>query len=53
MVKGASFTLTPDRGTPDGGPFRLEQESKDGRTWSERLCILGGTGDICYRRDPS
>jgi len=51
-VTGGTITLTPDHGAPDGGPFRLEQESKDGRTWKERLCILGGTGDICYRRDP-
>ena len=50
-VKGATLTLTPDRGAPDVGAFRLEQESKDGRTWAERLCVLGSTGDICYRRD--
>ena len=50
-AKGASLTLTPDRGTPEGGSFRLEEESKDGRTWTERLCILGKAGDICYRRD--
>ena len=50
-VKGASLSLKPDQGAAEGGTFRLEQESKDGRAWSERLCILGSTGDICYRRD--
>lgn len=52
-VKGASLVLKPDQGAPEGGTFRLEQESNDGRTWSERLCVLGSTGDICYRRDQS
>ena len=52
-VKGASLVLKPDQGAAEGGTFRLEQESKDGRAWSERLCVLGSTGDICYRRDQS
>jgi len=51
-VKGQSLTLTPDSGPPEPGVFRLEQDSKDGRTWKDRLCIVGTTGDICYRRDP-
>ena len=53
-VKGARLVLTPDSGSSgasEGGPFRLEEESQDGRTWKERLCILGRYGDICYRRD--
>ena len=51
-VKGQSLTLSPDGRPPEPGVFRLEQESKDGRTWKDRLCIVGGTGDICYHRDP-
>jgi hypothetical protein len=51
-VKGQSLTLTPDSGPPEPGVFRLEQDSKDGRSWKDRLCIVGSTGDICYRRDP-
>jgi len=50
-VKGATFSLTPDRGPADGGPFRLEEESKDGRAWKERLCVVGNTGEICYHHD--
>jgi len=50
-VKNGRISLTPDKGPADGGPFRLEEESKDGRTWKEQLCILGNTGEICYRRD--
>ncbi|MGZ5956975.1 MAG: hypothetical protein ACXWLI_01040, partial [Myxococcaceae bacterium] len=30
-VKGASLLLKPDQGAAEGGTFRLEQESKDGR----------------------
>jgi hypothetical protein len=51
-VKGQNLTLSPDGRAPEPGVFRLEQDSKDGRTWKDRLCIYGGTGDICYRRDP-
>ena len=51
-VKGQSLTLSPDGRAPEPGVFRLEQESKDGRTWKDRLCIVGSTGDICYHRDP-
>jgi hypothetical protein len=51
-VKGQSLTLTPDDRPAEPGVFRLEQDSKDGRTWKDRLCIVGSTGDICYRRDP-
>jgi hypothetical protein len=51
-VKGQSLTLTPDGRPPEPGVFRVEQESKDGRTWKDRLCIVGPTGDICYHRDP-
>ena len=51
-VKGQSLTLSPDGRPPVPGVFRLEQESKDGRAWKDRLCIVGGTGDICYHRDP-
>ncbi|HET6981833.1 MAG TPA: hypothetical protein VFI53_06810, partial [Myxococcaceae bacterium] len=50
-VKGQNLTLSPDNRAPEPGVFRLEQDSKDGRTWKDRLCIYGGTGDICYRRD--
>jgi len=51
-VKGQTLTLSPDKGPADPGVFRLEQDSKDGRAWKDRLCIVGSTGDICYRRDP-
>jgi hypothetical protein len=51
-VKGQTLTLSPDNRAAEPGVFRFEQDSKDGRTWKERLCIYGGTGDICYRRDP-
>ncbi len=51
-VKGQSLTISPDGRPPEPGVFRLEQESKDGRAWKDRLCIVGGTGDICYHRDP-
>ena len=56
-VQGRRLALTPDSGSggaaENGGPFRLEEESQDGRTWKDRLCILGRYGDICYRRDQS
>jgi hypothetical protein len=51
-VKGQTLTLSPDNRPAEPGVFRLEQESKDGRTWKDRLCIVGSTGDICYHRDP-
>jgi hypothetical protein len=51
-VKGQTLTLSPDGRPAEPGVFRLEADSKDGRTWKDRLCIFGGTGDICYRRDP-
>lgn len=50
-VKGNTLTLTEDKGKASSGLFRLEQESSDGRNWKERLCVLGETGDICYRRE--
>lgn len=52
LVRGNTLTLTPDKGAPEPGLFRLEEESSDGRQWKERLCVLGKTGDVCYRREP-
>jgi len=51
-VKGQSLTLSPDGRAAEPRVFRLEQESKDGRTWKDRLCIVGSTGDICHHRGP-
>ncbi len=51
-VKGQRLTLTSDRGGSEGGLFRIEELSDFGRPWVEQLCILGSTGDICYRREP-
>jgi hypothetical protein len=53
-IRGNAITFTADKGKgqSSAGFYRLESESKDGRSWNERLCILReGIGDICYRRD--
>jgi len=39
-VRGNELTLTPDRGQPETYVIRLEQESKDGRTWTEKLYMM-------------
>jgi hypothetical protein len=51
-VRGNTLTLTEDKGSPEPGLFRLEEESTEGRVWKERLCVLGKTGDVCYAREP-
>lgn len=53
-IRGNTITLTSDnnKGSPNTGAFRLEQESKDGRTWAERLCIMRERiGDLCYQKE--
>jgi hypothetical protein len=53
-VQGGTITLTADgdRANPKHGWVRLEQDSKDGATWTDRLCLLlEGIGDVCYARD--
>jgi len=39
-VRGNELTLTPDRGQPETYVIRLEQESKDGRNWTEKLYMM-------------
>jgi len=53
-IRANTITLTEDKakGSPEVGLFRLEQESDDGQSWKERLCVLTKVGDICYRREP-
>jgi hypothetical protein len=55
--QGNKLVLTPDsgRGTPTSAVIRIEQESKDlgvplGTKWTDRLCLLEGTGEVCYTR---
>ena len=51
---GNTITLTSDRdrGHPQRGFLRLEADSKDGVTWTDRLCLLlEGIGEVCYKRD--
>ena len=53
-IRGNTIALTADghRGNPKHGWIRLEQDSKDGATWTDRLCLLlEGIGDVCYARD--
>ena len=54
-IQGSAITLTADgdRANPKHGRVRLEQDSKDGATWTDRLCLLleGIGGDVCYARD--
>lgn len=53
-IQGNTITLTADgdRANPKRGWIRLEQDSKDGATWTDRLCLLlEGIGDVCYARD--
>lgn len=53
-IRGSSITLTSDgeRNNPKRGWIRLEQDSKDGATWTDRLCLLlEGIGDVCYDRE--
>jgi hypothetical protein len=51
-VRGNVLTLKADKGQARGGPFRVEQESKDGVNWTERLCVKFAdiTGDLCYKK---
>ena len=39
-VRGNELTLTPDRGQPETHLIRLEQESHDGRNWTEKLYMM-------------
>jgi hypothetical protein len=53
-IRGNTITLTSDRdrGKPKRGWIRLEQDSRDGANWTDRLCLLlEGIGDVCYARD--
>lgn len=53
-IHGSSITLTSDgdRANPKQGWIRVEQDSKDGATWTDRLCLLHeGIGDVCYDRE--
>jgi hypothetical protein len=56
-LQGNTLVLTPDkgRGNPTSAVIRVEQESKDlggqlGAKWTDRLCLMAGTGEICYNR---
>ena len=41
-----------DRALPRSGFFRLESATQDGRTWTDRLCLLlEGIGEVCYTRN--
>ena len=42
-VRGNELTLTSDRGERETYIIRLEQESKDGRTWTEKLYMMKPT----------
>jgi hypothetical protein len=51
------LVLTPDngRGNPTSAVIRIEQESKDlgvqlGAKWTDRLCLIEGSGEVCYNR---
>lgn len=55
--RGNTLVLTPDngRGDPTSAVIRIEQESKDlgmqlGAKWTDRLCLMEGSGEICYNR---
>ena len=52
-IAGNRITLATDRGgRVERGFFRLESDSQDGRTWTDRLCLLlEGIGEVCYKRD--
>jgi hypothetical protein len=53
-IRGNVMTLVSDsdRGHPSTRWFRIEQDSNDGSTWVDRLCLLqAGVGDVCYTRD--
>lgn len=55
--QGNTLVLTPDngRGNPTSAMIRIEQESKDlgaqlGAKWTDRLCLMEGSGEVCYDR---
>jgi len=55
--QGNMLVLTPDkgRGNPTSAVIRVEQESKDlgvqlGAKWTDRLCLIAGSGEVCYNR---
>jgi len=52
-IKGPNINFVADKGNAatESGTFRIEEFSKDGRTWKERLCILRSYGEVCYKRD--
>jgi len=54
-IEGNRITLVMDRDRahPQRGFIRLEQDSQDGVSWKDRLCLLlEGIGEVCYNRDP-
>ena len=55
--QGNMLVLMPDngRGNPTSAVIRIEQESKDlgvqlGAKWTDRLCLMEGSGEVCYNR---
>jgi hypothetical protein len=47
-----ALVMDRDRSHPQQGFFRLEQDSQDGNSWKDRLCLLlAGIGEVCYLRD--
>jgi hypothetical protein len=53
-IRGNVMTLVfdSDRGHGATRWFRIEQDSNDGTTWMDRLCLWEpGVGDVCYNRD--
>ncbi len=52
-IEGNRITLAMDRdrGASQRGFIRLEQDSQDGVSWKDRLCLLlEGIGEVCYNR---
>lgn len=53
-ISGNTITLTSDRDRahPQRGFFRIEADTQDGNTWTDRLCLLlEGIGEVCYKRE--
>jgi len=54
LVEGNRITLAMDRdrGAPQRGFIRLEQDSQDGVNWKDRMCLLlERIGEVCYTRE--
>ncbi|HYU09387.1 MAG TPA: hypothetical protein VEK77_08410 [Gemmatimonadales bacterium] len=46
------LAMDRDRTHPQRGFIRLEQDSQDGMSWKDRLCLLlEGIGEVCYGRE--